>query len=65
MPNGGYVWQNGIALCAPCHEKAEVVHSTGTALPGFAPSDFRFLGWAAMIRSSEALARQASLALVV
>ncbi len=39
MPNGGYVEANGISLCPPCHEKAEVFHSTGEALPGWAPSD--------------------------
>lgn len=39
MPNGGYVKENGISLCPPCHEKAEVFHSTGEALPGWAPSD--------------------------
>lgn len=35
MPNGGYVALNGISLCAPCHEKAEVFHSTGTPIPGY------------------------------
>lgn len=35
MPNGGYVKENGISLCAACHEKAEHYHSTGVALPGF------------------------------
>lgn len=39
MPNGGYVKENGISLCADCHEKAEVFHSTGVAHPGFAPED--------------------------
>lgn len=39
MPNGGYVKENGISLCAECHEKAEVFHSTGTAVEGFAPDD--------------------------
>lgn len=39
MPNGGYVKENGISLCPTCHEKAEVFHSTGTALLGFAPND--------------------------
>lgn len=39
MPNGGYVKENGISLCPACHEKAEVFHSTGTALPGWAPED--------------------------
>lgn len=35
MPNGGYVKENGISLCAECHLKAEHYHSTGVALPGF------------------------------
>ena len=39
MPNGGYVKENGISLCPECHEKAEVFHSTGTAIEGFAPDD--------------------------
>jgi len=39
MPNGGYVKENGISLCPDCHQKAEVFHSTGTALEGFAPDD--------------------------
>lgn len=37
MENGGYVPENGISLCEPCHEKAEVFHNTGTALPGWEP----------------------------
>ncbi len=28
MPNGGYVKQNGITLCEPCHELAEIWHQT-------------------------------------
>lgn len=42
MPNGGYVKENGISLCdekGRCHEKAEVYHSTGEALPGWHPND--------------------------
>jgi len=39
MPHGGYVKENGISLCPLCHEKAEVFHSTGTAISGFAPED--------------------------
>jgi hypothetical protein len=38
MPGGGYVPENGIALCrrpGGCHEQAEVFHATGTALPGY------------------------------
>lgn len=45
MPNGGYVKENGISLCPTCHEKAEVFHSTGTALPGWAPEDlYKMIG---------------------
>ncbi len=39
LSNGGYVKENGISLCPGCHEKAEVFHSTGTALPGWSPDD--------------------------
>jgi hypothetical protein len=39
MPNGGYVAANGISLCPTCHEKAEIFHSTGVALQGWAPTD--------------------------
>lgn len=39
MPNGGYVKENGISLCAECHIKAEVFHSTGVAHEGYAPED--------------------------
>ena len=42
MANGGYVKENGITLCnepGGCHEKAEVFHVTGTALPGFSPEE--------------------------
>ncbi len=45
LPSGGYVQSNGIALCPDCHEKAEVYHSTGEALPGWAPDDlYRRIG---------------------
>jgi len=45
MPNGGYVAENGISLCQTCHEKAEVYHSTGTALLGWSPDDlYRLIG---------------------
>lgn len=45
MPSGGYVSANGISLCPPCHEKAEVFHSTGTPHPGYAPDDlYRLIG---------------------
>lgn len=39
MPNGGYVKENGISLCASCHMKAEEFHSTGVAHPGYAIED--------------------------
>jgi 5-methylcytosine-specific restriction endonuclease McrA len=39
MPNGGYVKENGISLCASCHEKAEEFHSTGIAVTGYSPED--------------------------
>jgi 5-methylcytosine-specific restriction endonuclease McrA len=55
MPNGGYVKENGISLCPDCHEKAEVFHSTGTALPNFSPADLYTL-----IESSVELATIAS-----
>ena len=32
MPNGGYVIENGISLCEPCHTKAESEHQ-GVAPP--------------------------------
>lgn len=39
FPNGGYVLQNGIAVCDDCHMKAEQFHSTGTPYPGFSPEE--------------------------
>jgi hypothetical protein len=43
-PDGGYVRDNGIAVCPECHLKCEVFHDTGTALPGFHPDDlFRYI----------------------
>ncbi len=44
MPNGGYVLENGITLCAGddtdnCHWKAEQYHATGTAFPGYSPEE--------------------------
>lgn len=44
MPNGGYVLENGITLCAGvdqnnCHWKAEQYHSTGLPYPGYSPDD--------------------------
>jgi hypothetical protein len=39
MPNGGYVVENGVSLCAPCHELAEYFHVLGEAYPGYSPAD--------------------------
>jgi hypothetical protein len=39
LPAGGYVAENGISLCKPCHEKAEVFHSTGSSHPGYDPAE--------------------------
>ena len=40
MPNGGYVKENGIALCKDsCHQKAEVFHSTGVPVEGYSVED--------------------------
>ena len=45
LPNGGYVAENGISLCPPCHVLAEVFHSTGTAAPGYSPEElYRLIG---------------------
>lgn len=55
MPNGGYVKENGISLCSGCHEKAEIFHSTGSALEGWCPDDLY-----AMIKSSYEIAFKAS-----
>lgn len=47
MPEGGYVAENGIALCPVCHEKAEVWHSSGhtRAEEGYLPDDlYRRIG---------------------
>ena len=54
MENGGYVPENGISLCGPCHRQAEALHETGTALPGFSPEELYGL-----IGSSESEARKA------
>lgn len=35
MPNGGYVKENGISLCEPCHYQAEAFHRTGTEAAGY------------------------------
>lgn len=60
MPNGGYVKENGISLCPGCHEKAEVFHSTGEALPGWSPDDlYKLIGssYEQAAKASERLAR--------
>ena len=55
MPNGGYVVENGIALCAVCHTQAEAFHCGDPVPPGFRPADLY-----ALIGSSEEAARAAS-----
>lgn len=35
MPNGGYVMENGIALCPECHIKAETEYSIGMSYPEY------------------------------
>lgn len=55
MPNGGYVPENGISLCAACHEKAEAHHRGDPVLPGFTPEELY-----ASIGSSEEAAIAAS-----
>ncbi|MCE9566777.1 MAG: HNH endonuclease [Planctomycetes bacterium] len=55
MPNGGYVAENGISLCAACHQKAEAHHCGDAVPPGFAPAELY-----AIIGSSEETARAAS-----
>lgn len=55
MPNGGYVAENGISLCATCHEKAEAFHCGEEVPPGFSPAELY-----ALIGSSEDEARTAS-----
>ncbi len=34
MPNGGYVPQNGITVCLPCHELVEEWHRSGNTSVG-------------------------------
>ena len=58
MPNGGYVADNGITLCAACHLLAETFHDTGIAHPGFSPDELY-----AKIDSSLEKAQSASLKL--
>jgi len=35
--NGGYVKENGITLCEPCHFQAECFNRTGVAAAGYEP----------------------------
>ena len=56
MPNGGYVKENGISLCAKCHIFAEA-YKNGEP-KGFSPEDLYKL-----INSSYEKAYQASLSL--
>ncbi|RKZ87371.1 MAG: hypothetical protein DRQ39_04340 [Gammaproteobacteria bacterium] len=41
MPKGGYVKENGITVCPPCHERAEQYHISGGAKfdEGWHPTD--------------------------
>lgn len=39
MPNGGYVAENGISLCAECHKNAEAFHRGEEIPPGFTPAE--------------------------
>jgi len=55
MPNGGYVPENGIALCPICHLRAEEFHENGISFPGYSPDDlYRKIG------SSKEIATEAS-----
>jgi 5-methylcytosine-specific restriction endonuclease McrA len=57
LPNGGYVFSNGISLCSECHIKAGVHHVTGGKdwPDGFHPDDLYRL-----IHSSQDLAYEDS-----
>lgn len=44
MPAGGYVRQNGITLCEPCHELAEEFHRTGQDLKDYEDQEWQD-GW--------------------
>lgn len=62
MPNGGYVKENGVSLCGPCHAKAEVFHETRgrECVVWYHPDDFyRTIG------SSKEAAKEASKRLLV
>jgi 5-methylcytosine-specific restriction endonuclease McrA len=45
IPNGGYVLENGIAVCEACHLRVEQYHLTGQAEEGLHPDDlYRLIG---------------------
>lgn len=60
MPNGGYVPENGISLCEPCHALAEVWHASGQTRSeaGYHPDDlYKIIGssWEIAWKASETL----------
>lgn len=55
IPHGGYVLENGIALCQICHKKAGEHHATGTGDPQYSPDALY-----ALIGSSYELAYECS-----
>jgi 5-methylcytosine-specific restriction endonuclease McrA len=58
MPNGGYVAENGIALCSTCHLQAEAHHRGDPVPPGFTPAElYALVGSSAerALAASEAL----------
>lgn len=60
MTAGGYVSENGITLCHPCHNKAEHFHSTGEPLEGFSPEELYVLigfNHAMAVKASEKLGK--------
>ena len=54
--NGGYVLENGIALCPICHEKAEEWHKSGGAsfVAGYRPEDLYGLIGSSLEKAIEA-----------
>jgi hypothetical protein len=66
FPNGGYVPENGITLCAEggpdvnCHWKAERSHSTGVPHPGYSPEELYALIGSSLEQAIEADARLSS-----
>ena len=62
LPGGGYVKENGISLCAPCHRLAEQLWETGAAAPGFSPEQLYALigsSHTQALRAAERVARDA------